>query len=175
MANGIHCYCFPKPRPWHWPSRPIGVAVLTSLRDVAGDDRNGQMVLTASGVQRMEGVVERLVTETNPGGILHGLARLTAVITDDRDVDLQRLGLNFPVRPQLGQPWIHPLDLRNYDGTLVAGKDVTHAVASHFRFLPLQARDERRHAKFLFERRVLQIMSPAGRPRAADRPFHGAN
>jgi folate-dependent phosphoribosylglycinamide formyltransferase PurN len=137
--------------------------ILTSLRDVATQDRNGQTVVSEGREQYMEGLVERVVRETRTSGNLHGILELAGVIIDDMESNLAMPdGTRFPLHPRQGAPWIHPLDLRDEQGRLIAGPDMTHHIASDFRALPKDDLRGRREGKERFERAVRKRMENAG-------------
>ncbi|MDP9249087.1 MAG: hypothetical protein M3M85_01065 [bacterium] len=128
------------------------ICVLTSIRDIALCDRNGEMVHTRDGSRYMKGSLEHLVLATLPGGRLYGLTQVVGVVTDDMDKDLG----GYPKTPTLGGPWIHPFGLRGPEGMLV--RDVTTNIPSNFRALPLSDQKGREVAKEEFERKVLEFM-----------------
>jgi folate-dependent phosphoribosylglycinamide formyltransferase PurN len=131
------------------PGKPLGVLFLTSLRDIALEEYNGQKILVDGNFQYMEGVIERTKKETRHGGILHGLVEVRGVIVDDTEEDLKG---NFPLLPENGGPWIFPLDL---------GIPVWN-IPSHFRELPKQNIDSRKIAKLTFEKKVLEKANEIG-------------
>ncbi len=132
--------------------RVLRLVVLTSLRDVARCDKNGQMVETKEGPRYMMGALEALIRATSPGGNLHGLIEVVGVITDDFPKDLD----GYPAVPTTGKPWIHPLDLRGPDGRLIA--ELTVNIPSSFRSLPKSDEKGRMVAKERFERQVVEFM-----------------
>ncbi|OGG79914.1 hypothetical protein A3A39_03840 [Candidatus Kaiserbacteria bacterium RIFCSPLOWO2_01_FULL_54_13] len=133
---------------------PIRLAFLTSIRDVGGDDRVGQMVATKQGKRYMEGVVEHTLCETHPGGALHGLIKVIAIITDDRPKDLAACG--YGVRPERGKHWIFPLDTPCDDLGMPA-KWIVENIPSDFRSVS-KSDPLRPEAKREFERKVLEFM-----------------
>ncbi len=162
-SDGIHLYGSPADYPAVSNGEPANLMFLTSVRDVGGDDHNGDMVrLRDGGRVYMEGIVERTIAETREGGALHGIARVVGIVTDDLPRDMRRLP--YPVRPVPDRLWIHPSHLRTEEGDLVASEDFTHWIPSRFRQLPQQAVDERSEQKEEFERSVLTVM----RQRRAD-------
>jgi folate-dependent phosphoribosylglycinamide formyltransferase PurN len=128
--------------------RMARIVVMTSLRDIALCDRNGQIIATPDGQRYMEGIVQHVVRQTLPGGALYRMVQVAGVITDDLPRDLR----GYPAVPTLGQPWIHPLDLHGPDRELIA--DLTVNIPSSFRALPLSDVSGRRAAKLDFERQV---------------------
>jgi hypothetical protein len=142
------------------PHEPVGIMFLTSVRDTGGDDLNGGTVKVSEGYRYMLGVVEHTINQTRRGNRLHGILRVAGIVTDDLPRDMR--SLPYPVRPESGKPWIHPLNLRTEEGELVAGQDFTHWVPSDFRSLPLDATDERAERKEAFEQRVLELARQHG-------------
>jgi len=143
----------------HAPSEnngPVNVMVLTSIRDVGTCDKNGSEIDTPEGRRYMEGVVERMARETRENGQLHGILRLAGVITDDLERDMRHS--DYAPYPRRGRRWIHAGDLRDGNGELVAGANMTHWIPSDFRVLPLQDTEGRARRKEAFERRVLELM-----------------
>jgi folate-dependent phosphoribosylglycinamide formyltransferase PurN len=108
----------------------------------------------------MEGVLERTIRETRENGALHGILRVVGVVTDDLERDME--GSPYPVRPEPGKAWIHPMDLLTESEELVADKDFTHWLPSRFRALPSTDIDGRAREKEFFEREVLAIMRQRG-------------
>lgn len=135
------------------PANPLRVVFLTSIRDTGACDRNGVCVETPEGPKYMEGVVEHAVRQTHDGGFLRGIIDVVGVITDDvPDGET----LDYPTLPMDGQPWIHPLDLWNPDGTPI--RNLTVNIMSSFRKLPLADKLRRAEEKFRFEKAVLAHM-----------------
>lgn len=134
---------------------PINMVVLTSVRDVGGDDHNGIEVETNEGVQYMQGAIERIVRETYPTGRLARLVRVTGIITDDIEGrDLK--DSSYPILPTPGRNWIHPIDLATPDGQQL--RDMTFNIPSSFRLLSRNAIEERWREKISFELKVLDKM-----------------
>lgn len=132
------------------PLRPLHIVFLTSVRDTGACDRNGQNLRYPDGTRYMRGVIEATVLACRPGGMLHGLAEVGLVITDDHPTDtLER----YSVAPQAGRQWLHPPDLRLLNGERVI--DWTINVPSLFRKLPRRATAARVEAKLAFEQAVL--------------------
>ncbi len=135
---------------------PVNAIVLTSVRDVGTCDKNGSMVNTPEGHRHMEGIVERIVTETQENGKLHNILRLVGVITDDLERDMRQS--EYSPYPDADKLWIHDRKLRDVNGELVAGDDMTHWLPSNFRGLPLRDTEGRTEQKEEFEQRVLELM-----------------
>lgn len=134
-------------------TRPLNVVFLTSVRDTGTCDRNGTWVITEDGLEQyMEGIIERTIKETRPNGMLANLVRVVGVIYDDTERDMRRID-SYPLLPNLEQ-WIYPYDLATPDGLLV--RDMTYNISSSFRQCRLEAKGERRQAKFEFETEVLK-------------------
>lgn len=140
--------------PLHKPIRPLRVLFLTSIRDTGTCDRNGLEVETPEGLVYMEGVIERCVNESCPGGLLHGLIEVAGVITDD--ISDTRETADYPVAPLRDNPWIHPLGLRNHDSRLVT--EITFNQPSSFRRLKLSETEKRTSLKKRFEWLVMEAM-----------------
>lgn len=138
-----------------FPAAPLRLMIITSIRDVLGDDRNGQMIDTPRGPRYMEGAAERLIRETREGGALADILRVSCIVTDDTPKDARRLGI--PLVPTSGRPWIHPLDLRDDRDRLVTRDGFTHWIPSNFRSLDPAATQERARFKEEFERHVLTL------------------
>lgn len=160
--NGIHTFGDPSLPDIH-PDRPLNLMFLTSIRDVGGCDRNGQVLRTPQGLRYMQGAVERVVKETLPGGALEQDIRVVGVVTDDMERDVERTA--YPTTYHHGKLWIHPGTLENADGSLVAepgtttGPHTTLNIPSNFRALPLDAKEERAEQKLDFERRIAILMN----------------
>lgn len=133
------------------PPRPLRVLFLTSIRDVGECDRNGQTVPTPDRPVYMKGVIEHCVEETYPGRALHRLVQVVGVVTDDAPSDLK----DYPVEPIAGRPWIHPINLRNSDGTRIGS--LTRNIPSTFRKWPLTATAHRKQLKESYERSILEL------------------
>jgi folate-dependent phosphoribosylglycinamide formyltransferase PurN len=159
--NGIHTFGDPS-LPDIPPDRPLNLMFLTSIRDVGGCDRNGQVLRTPQGLRYMQGAVERVVKETLPGGALEQDIRVVGVVTDDMQRDLERTA--YPTTYHHGKLWIHPGTLQNTDGSLVANPksveepETTLNIPSNFRALPGNAKEERAEGKLDFERRIAILM-----------------
>lgn len=138
--------------------RPLNVVFLTSIRDVGSCDRNGRMLETGNGLRYMEGIIERTIKETFPGGALADYVHVAGVITDDIERDMQ--DSSYSALPEPGRDWIYPFDLATPEGELV--RNMTYNIPSSFRLLPVQAVEERRQLKHEFEWTVLQKMRELG-------------
>lgn len=139
------------------PKKPaigkIRIAIVTSIRDVGGDDRNGSIVQTSEGPRYMPGVTEMLIRTIedrfdDPTGsrLLEENRRLAntvdyfqkeianrlqfaGLIYDDHPEDnLNGYSLNPSYYEGL---WIHPADLRDQNGELVRSN--TAHIPSGFR------------------------------------------
>lgn len=141
------------------PENPLRVVILTSIRDVGHEDRNGLVVSTRNGSRYMEGSTEALVRATSPRGRLHGLIELAGVITDDMPRNLGNS--DYPVLPTEGRAWIHPYDMATPEGVLV--RDMTKNIESNFRGPKGEhSVAERVLRKRIFEGNVLDQMRQAG-------------
>jgi len=140
------------------PKRPVRALVLTSIRDVGVCDLNGCTVPTACGPRYMEGIIERSVKESRPGGALDGLLEIAGIVTDDLPKNLE--GSTYPLVPTTGKQWVHPCDLEDRHGNCVA-KLTTH-IPSEFRRIPNRDADVKREAKRAFEMQVLEHMKAVG-------------
>lgn len=139
-------------------SAPVRIAFLTSIRDVGGDDRVGQMVGTKNGPKYMQGVIECAIRESLRGGALHDFVRVVLIITDDRPKDVEPHG--YDVLPVEGKKWIFPLGLQCDDLGMPA-RWLVENMPSEFRSSP-KADPLRAEAKCEFERKVLELMRRTG-------------
>lgn len=137
--------------------RPVRVLILTSIRDVGACDLNGCTIQTRNGPRYMMGVVEHMVRECRPSGMLGGLCELAGVVTDDTDKDLARC--EYPTVSTSERQWIHPLDLQDHRKRKITG--ITERVPSSFRTLPKDDIKGRCVAKEAFEMSVHQVMKDA--------------
>ena len=140
------------------PKRPVRALVLTSIRDVGACDLNGCMVPTTDGPRYMEGIIERTVKETRPGGALDGLLEIAGIVTDDLPSNLE--GSLYPLVPTTGMQWVHPCGLEDRHGNCVS-KLTTH-IPSMYRRISNSDADGKREAKRAFERKVLDNMHTVG-------------
>lgn len=114
-------------------SKPLKIAIVTSLRDVIGEDKNGKIVDTSWGQAYMMGVVEALArgVEENVAGIRNAL-QIVGVIYDDTEIDIANIAreMHSPVSGY----WMHPLNLQDtHTGELLINK--THNLSSLWRLL----------------------------------------
>lgn len=135
---------------------PIRVGFLTSIRDVGGDDRSGQMVDTENGTRYMEGVIEHTLRQCLQGGALHNVLEVAAIITDDRPGEPKLK--DFCAKPADGESsrWIFPLDLA-CDTRGTRATTLVHNLPSEFRRIP-KTDPCRAEAKRAYEKQVLDLM-----------------
>jgi very-short-patch-repair endonuclease len=88
------------------PKKPLGVLFLTSLRDIALEEFNGQSLKIEGEEHYLEGIIERTLKETQSGGSLEGLVEVRGVIVDDTESDLKG---RFQLLP-IDNNWIFPVD-----------------------------------------------------------------
>lgn len=138
---------------------PIRIAFLTSIRDVGGDDRVGQMVVTEKGPRYMEGLIERAMKETLVGGALHEHLRVALVITDDREKDLE--SSEYGATPEAGKKWIFPSLIRCDDLGMPANWIVKN-LPSDFRSIPKNDVLTKKAAKKEYEHNILKLMKEFG-------------
>ncbi|MBI3618646.1 hypothetical protein HY213_01260 [Candidatus Peregrinibacteria bacterium] len=140
--------------------RPINGVVLTSLRDIVGDDWVGLQI---------RGLVEYVTRRINGGAPLGESFRLRGIIIDDRDNEkaLQNVlgnGQPYSVNPPKSrysmQPWIHPPELRDDRGELLISN--TQRIPSTYRSLPLHDKQGRTDLKREFEREVAKTARAMG-------------
>ncbi len=144
--------------PMRLPAWTVGVAILTSVRDVGACDLNGKMVSVGSDSVYMKGIIEHIIEASFHDDTLSGCLEVVSVITDDTERDLQ--GSEYPVRPTEGRQWLHPLGLLDCFGKNVAV--MTENIPSDFRLCPKNALAERARLKRQFEQRVLENMRAHG-------------
>jgi len=135
------------------PKRPVRILFLTSIRDVVGDDRNGQLVSTPQGLNYLMGVVEYTIWQTRNKtvGNLYQVAEVAGIVTDDTKKDAHR----YNISPLPGQGrWIVP-------DSVDLGVPVFN-IPSEFRLLPLIDKAHRRKAKQKFEAEVIELMARLG-------------
>lgn len=135
--------------------QPIRVMFLTSIRDVGGDDKNGQIVETADGPKYMMGAIEHIIRETLPGGALRGVVDVVSVVTDDTEEDCRRSG--YAASPNGSGNWIFPKDLFASGFSFPAINLVTN-IPSKFRYKLRMKDREWPEAKRAFEREILREM-----------------
>ncbi|MCX6754356.1 MAG: formyltransferase family protein [Candidatus Nomurabacteria bacterium] len=127
------------------PERPLKIVFMTSLRDIALEERNGQF-LNINGIDRyVKGVIESTLEETAIGGILEGLIEVKGVIYDDTLEDLKG---EFPLFPSDNDSWIFP--------TKLLPEDSIWNIPSLFRKLSKDDVKGRKEAKYNFELSVFQ-------------------
>ena len=126
------------------PQKPVRVLFLTSLRDIALEEYNGQSLKIEGEDYYIKGVIEKTLEETQKGGILEGLVKVVGVIVDDTESDLNG---KFPLLPQNGSKWIFP------SGLLL--NDYVWNIPSLFRKLKKRDVIGRKKAKYRFENLVL--------------------
>lgn len=132
------------------PEKPIGVLFLTSLRDIALEEYNGQTLKIKGKEHYIKGIIEETLEETQKGGCLQGLVEVKGVIVDDTELDLKG---NFPLLPE-NDKWIFPIDLLS--------KDCIWNIPSSFRQLPKNDIEGRKKAKYYFEKLVHQKAQEIG-------------
>lgn len=120
------------------PKKPIGVLFLTSLRDIALEEYNGQFLKIGTEKFYIKGVIEKTIEEEV--GILEGLIEVKGVIVDDLLSDLKG---KFPLLPQSDDNWIFPNKLLS--------NDCIWNIPSTFRKLPKHDLEGRKRAKYQFE------------------------
>ena len=128
-----------------WPKRPLNILFLTSVRDVVGDDQNGQIVETSNGSRYMMGVPEATLIHSQPGEILHGLVKVVGLIADDTGKDAAK----WNISPMPGERWI----ARHW--ALDTG---AMNIPSNFRSLPLSDEAGRIQQKTEFESNIRTTM-----------------
>jgi len=126
------------------PAKPIGILFITSLRDIALKEYNGQFLNIDGEDHYIKGVIENTLEEVKTGGILEGLIEVKGVIVDDMETDLKG---KFPLLPTNNSSWIFP--------TALLSEDRIWNIPSSFRKLKISDTEGRRKAKHDFERRVL--------------------
>lgn len=143
---------------------PLNVVILTSVRDVGREDRNGRMVLVKGRPRYMMGMVEALTIATKEKlWGLDKLIKLTGVIYDDTEDDVikNKLGPYSLYTPtDLRGQWIHPIDQRNAEDIPLLS--LTKNVPSDFRALPKNAKDERNAKRREWEDEVFRVSQELG-------------
>ncbi len=124
-------------------NRPLRILFLTSLRDVALCDHNGEMIATRDGARYMQGLIEHTALAAAPGGDLHGQFHIAGVITDDRPKDLH----GYRPLPDGRSDWLWPtnLDLPTWN------------IPSEFRGLGRDQLEARAAGKLAFETEVYRL------------------
>lgn len=133
------------------PEKPIGILFLTSLRDIALEEYNGQTLNIKGKDYYISGIIEKTLEETQKGGHLHGLVEVKGVIVDDTILDLKG---KFPLLPLNNDKWIFPLDL--------LPKDYIWNIPSLFRYLPKNDLIGRKKAKYHFENLIFKKAQEIG-------------
>jgi folate-dependent phosphoribosylglycinamide formyltransferase PurN len=162
MSRSIHFYDYRTPealeqRPPLGVGHPLRAAILTSVRDVGAEDRNGDTVKVAGRQEYMTGLLEGVANLLREGR--HGLSKvleIAGVINDDDPRDTLN---GYGVSPKDGK-WVHPADLRNGRGERIVS--LTQNIPSSFRKLPLSDIDGRAFLKGEFERQVESVAQQMG-------------
>jgi len=132
-------------------TRPLRIMFMTSLRDIALEEHNGQL-LNIKGVDcYVKGVIESTLESIQKGGTLEGLIEVAGVIIDDTLEDLKG---KFPLLPTDDNSWIFPTELLS--------KDNIWNIPSLFRKLPKGDQIGRKKAKYDFELSVFQKINDVG-------------
>lgn len=132
------------------PKKPVKIVFLTSLRDIALEEYNGQFLKIGAEKHYVKGVIEKTLEETQIGGSLEGLIEVKGVIVDDNESDLKG---KFPLLPE-DNNWIFP--------TQLLSTACIWNIPSLFRKLSKQDVDGRVKAKYLFESLVFKKMQEIG-------------
>lgn len=153
-AWGINFYQ-PEGLPFHCtqPLKPLRALILTSIRDVGRDEGVGQNHFVNGKERYLMGTTEAIIRACNSGH-LSPYIEIAGIITDDTPEDLKNC--SYPVAPEDGRQWIHPLDLKLTDGSHVI--DITRNIPSAFRRLNRADLYTRQQQKLLFESAVFQAM-----------------
>ena len=131
---------------------PLRILFLTSVRDVVGDDQNGQFIQTPGRLDYMMGVPEFTIRHTRMTGELFQLVEVVGIVTDDTAKDCAKH--NIAALPEMQGRWLVP-----------AFSDLgvpTINIPSNFRLLSLSDIEGRRKAKRDFEGQVLDVMGRLG-------------
>lgn len=138
--------------------RPVRVVWFTSIRDVGRFDLNGTDIA---------GVIETVNKLINEGTKLEidgeekvrlgDFMCIRGIITDD--LKTENLG-HYPLTPESGKPWIHPLNAKNDEGNLLT--KITEYVPSDFRAIPRGDKQSRRQKRLEFENRVYKVSQQMG-------------
>jgi len=133
--------------------------VITSIRDVGKEDMNGNHFRVGDDEFYMTGLLEGILRDSRYD--ISQVFDVAGVITDDTERDEIKGNLGeYSRRPMNSARWIHPLDMRNYRGELLA--NFTENIPSNFRSLPIQMTDERIRGKEDFENQVLSFAQNNG-------------
>lgn len=122
------------------PKKPIGILFLSSLRDIALEEHNGQILKIDGEDHYIKGVIEHTLEETKKGGLLEGLIEVKGVIVDDMETDLKG---KFPLLPQNDISWIFP--------DTILPRDCIWNIPSSFRKLKMSDTEGRKKSKCDFE------------------------
>jgi len=133
-----------------FPQKPVRILFLTSLRDIAIEEYNGQFLKIDGNKHYIKGVIENTLEETQKGGSLYGLIEVKGVIVDDTESDLKG---KFPLLPK-NNKWIFP--------TKLLSKDFIWNIPSLFRQLPKEDVAGRKNAKHNFESLVFKKVQEIG-------------
>ena len=97
-------------------TRPLKMVVLTSIRDIGGDDRNGSFIKTPRGEKYMEGIIEAF----HKVNFLKNI-EMVGIITDDDDSnesDVKKMK-DYSAKPTGGKSWIFDINLKDRNGNKV--------------------------------------------------------
>jgi folate-dependent phosphoribosylglycinamide formyltransferase PurN len=133
------------------PKKPVRILFLTSLRDIALEEYNGQSLKIGGQDTYIKGVIEKTLEETRKVGSLKGLVEVSGVIVDDVESDLKG---KFPLLPVDNDRWIFP--------TQLLSKDSIWNIPSYFRKLPKEDVKGRIKLKYQFESLVFEKMQEIG-------------
>ncbi|MFN4181205.1 MAG: formyltransferase family protein [Candidatus Paceibacteria bacterium] len=141
------------------PNRPIGILFLTSLRDIVAEEFNGQYIKVDDTPIYMQGVVEKTMEETRPGGVLHQLVEVKGVIYDDTENDFQRIQAkrgprNFGMSPRVSLLEKDRQNILPFAETILPQNKIWN-IPSTFRTMSKDDLMGRKKAKFEFEQQVL--------------------
>lgn len=139
------------------PTRPLKIAILTSIRDVGLEEHVGKISQPGNPASYVKGTIETALEAVNDDRLGH-YAEVVAIITDDLKSDLKRG--DYVADPNQHGAWIFPKDLRNRNGELATSLTVN--VPSTFRALPLKDVEGRHARKVEFESNVFRILRETG-------------
>lgn len=143
--------------------RPLRVCVITSIRDVGGDDAAGAMVDVRGERVFNKGSLHSLLDACK--NELKGIVEVCAILVDDVETyerdqgKLNGKGRSYSVLPDGTGDWIVPLDYRTSDGKGIS--DLVFAIPSSFRALPKE-HPERESRKRDFEESIERMASASG-------------
>ena len=159
--GGIQLYGYPSletDTPKEEPQKgPINVVFLTSLRDIAADDRAGTITNIPRGPSYMMGLIEAVNLAIKD--CYHNLGdfiKIGGVITDDLLVT--DLTTPLPTYKTSGKQWIYPLEERTAQGETLG--NLTEHIPSTFR--REIDKDERRFKRKEFEEELYQVSQEMG-------------